>query len=167
MGRISWWCVRGGGAPEPPSPICIVLDVVSFPNFSYTHFVYRPRESSRSTQASIEVGALQSKLAACELAQSKHVACDLHKKKGPFFFLHMFMLESSGICFFTQAAQQKHIRSPSKTFDLGRANESLRWPRQLLPGTASACSSWSVQCVTSFLSSTCYKAGGVMSGRRS
>ena len=41
------------------------------------------------------------------------------------FFLQMSMLESCGICFFTQAAHQKHIRSPSKTFDLGRANRVI------------------------------------------
>ena len=86
MGWISWWCVRGGGAPEPPSPICIVLDVVSFPNFSYTHFVYRPRESSRSTQASIEVGALQSKLAACDLHKASTWLATCTKRKVLSFF---------------------------------------------------------------------------------
>ena len=157
MGWISWWCVRSGSAPEPPSPFCIVLDVVSVPNFSYTDLCTRPGNPHVPHKVPL-------RWERCK-ASSQLVTCT--KKKGPFFCLQMFMLESSGICFFTQAAQQKHIRSPSKTFDLGRANESLRWPRQLLPGTASACSSWSVQCVTSFLSSTCYKAGGVMSGRRS
>ena len=84
--RISWRCVRSHSALAPPSPICIALDVVSLPIFLSHSFVYRPREASRATQASIEVGALQSKLAACDLQKARTWLATCTKKECPFFF---------------------------------------------------------------------------------